>query len=319
MLANGGGAIVNTSSGVAFKTFPGQIAYLASKHGVVGITKGAALEFAEKNVRVNAICPGTVLTPLVEAKLGLLYDKDFIREANPMKRFGEPEEIAAAAVWLCSDAASFVNGVAPRRRRHRRGMRSGERKGKGPSLMIDEQGALCIGVDVGGTFTDVVLTDAGETWQGKAPTTPDDLGRGVLDALSAGREPRRYDARVVTTSRAPFRPGHDRGHEHARVARRAQSRAGDHQGIRRSRSACTRPARQRRRVADDATASRRAALHRRRRRTDRSSRCRAHTTRPRSGGRRRDHARRARRRRGACGLVPVVVPQPHARGTGRGT
>jgi len=112
MLAGGGGSIVNTSSGVAFKTFPGQIAYLASKHGVVGITKGAALEFAERNVRVNAICPGTVLTPLVEAKLGLLYDKDFMREANPMKRFGQPEEIAAAVVWLCSDAASFVNGVA---------------------------------------------------------------------------------------------------------------------------------------------------------------------------------------------------------------
>jgi NAD(P)-dependent dehydrogenase (short-subunit alcohol dehydrogenase family) len=111
MLANGGGAIVNTSSGVAFKAFPGQIAYLASKHGVAGITKGAALEFAERNVRVNAVCPGTVLTPLVEQKLGLLYDKDFMRDANPMKRFGEPEEIAAAVVWLCSDAASFVNGA----------------------------------------------------------------------------------------------------------------------------------------------------------------------------------------------------------------
>jgi NAD(P)-dependent dehydrogenase (short-subunit alcohol dehydrogenase family) len=112
MLEGGGGAIVNTSSGVAFKTFPGQPAYIASKHGVVGITRGAALEFAQRNIRVNAVCPGTILTPLVEQKLGLLYDKDFMREANPMKRFGEAEEIAAAAVWLCSDAASFVNGVA---------------------------------------------------------------------------------------------------------------------------------------------------------------------------------------------------------------
>ena len=84
----------------------------ASKHGVVGLTKAAALEFATRGVRVNAICPGTVLTPLVERKLGILYDKDFMREANPMKRFGEPEEIAAAAVWLCSDQASFVTGVA---------------------------------------------------------------------------------------------------------------------------------------------------------------------------------------------------------------
>jgi NAD(P)-dependent dehydrogenase (short-subunit alcohol dehydrogenase family) len=111
MLELGGGAIVNTSSGVAFKTFPGQPAYLASKHGVVGLTKGAALEFATRNIRVNAICPGAVLTPMVQQKLGLLYDEDFMRQSNPMKRFGEAAEIAAAAVWLCSDAASFVNGA----------------------------------------------------------------------------------------------------------------------------------------------------------------------------------------------------------------
>jgi NAD(P)-dependent dehydrogenase (short-subunit alcohol dehydrogenase family) len=112
MLETGGGAIVNTSSGVGLKAFPGQPAYVASKHGVVGLTKAAALEFATRGVRVNAICPGTVLTPLVERKLGILYEKDFMREANPMKRFGEPEEIASAAVWLCSDEASFVTGVA---------------------------------------------------------------------------------------------------------------------------------------------------------------------------------------------------------------
>jgi NAD(P)-dependent dehydrogenase (short-subunit alcohol dehydrogenase family) len=112
MLDHGGGAIVNTSSGVAFKAFPGQPAYIASKHGVVGLTKGAALEFATRNIRVNCICPGTVLTPLVQKKLGLLYDEEFMRDANPMKRFGEAAEIAAAAVWLCSDAASFVNGAA---------------------------------------------------------------------------------------------------------------------------------------------------------------------------------------------------------------
>jgi NAD(P)-dependent dehydrogenase (short-subunit alcohol dehydrogenase family) len=111
MVEGGGGAIVNTSSGVAFKAFPGQPPYLASKHGVVGLTKGAALEFATKGVRVNCICPGTVMTPLVERKLGVLYDEEFMRQANPMKRFGEAAEIAAAAVWLCSDAASFVNGA----------------------------------------------------------------------------------------------------------------------------------------------------------------------------------------------------------------
>ncbi len=112
MLDSGGGAIVNTSSGVGLKAFPGQPAYVASKHGVVGVTKAAALEFATRGVRVNAVCPGTVLTPLVERKLGVLYDKDFMREANPMKRFGEAGEIAAAAVWLCSDEASFVTGTA---------------------------------------------------------------------------------------------------------------------------------------------------------------------------------------------------------------
>ena len=112
MLAGGGGAIVNTSSGVAMKAFPGMPAYIASKHGVIGLTKGAALEFALQDIRVNAVLPGTVFTPLVERKLGLLYEKEFMVESNPMKRFGEPEEIAAAAVWLCSDAASFVNGVA---------------------------------------------------------------------------------------------------------------------------------------------------------------------------------------------------------------
>lgn len=111
MLERGRGAIVNTSSGVAFKAFPGQPPYLASKLGVVGLTKGAALEFATRGIRVNCICPGTVMTPLVERKLGLLYDEESMRLANPMKRFGEPAEIAAAAVWLCSDAASFVNGA----------------------------------------------------------------------------------------------------------------------------------------------------------------------------------------------------------------
>lgn len=112
MLASGGGAIVNTSSGVGLKAFPNQPAYVASKHGVVGVTKAAALEFATRGVRVNAVCPGMVMTPLVEQKLGVLYDAEFMRQANPMKRFGEASEIAAAAVWLCSDAASFVTGVA---------------------------------------------------------------------------------------------------------------------------------------------------------------------------------------------------------------
>ena len=115
MLANGGGAIVNTSSGVGDKGVRRACPRTSrASTGSSVLTKGAALEFAEQqNIRVRCgACPGTVLTPLVERKLGLLYDKDFMQDANPMKRFGEPEEIVAAAVWLCSDAASFVNGVA---------------------------------------------------------------------------------------------------------------------------------------------------------------------------------------------------------------
>jgi NAD(P)-dependent dehydrogenase (short-subunit alcohol dehydrogenase family) len=112
-LRTGGGAIVNTSSGVGLIAMASMPAYTASKHGVIGITKVAALDFATKNIRVNAICPGTVRTPLVEekAKVGF-YDIDAMAEMSPMRRLAWPDEIAAAAVWLCSDAASFVTGVA---------------------------------------------------------------------------------------------------------------------------------------------------------------------------------------------------------------
>lgn len=113
MLRTGGGAIVNTSSGVGLIAMAAMPAYTASKHGVIGITKVAALDFATQNIRVNAICPGTVRTPLVEekAKVGF-YDIDAMAEMAPMRRLAWPDEIGAAAVWLCSDAASFVTGVA---------------------------------------------------------------------------------------------------------------------------------------------------------------------------------------------------------------
>jgi NAD(P)-dependent dehydrogenase (short-subunit alcohol dehydrogenase family) len=113
MLRGGGGAIVNTSSGVGLIAIAAMPPYVASKHGVVGITKVAALDYATRGIRVNAICPGTVLTPLVDekAKQGF-YDIDAMAAMAPMKRLGSTSEIAAAAVWLCSDAASFVTGVA---------------------------------------------------------------------------------------------------------------------------------------------------------------------------------------------------------------
>lgn len=113
MLAAGGGVIVNTSSGVGLKGNANQPAYVASKHGVVGLTKAAALEFAASGIRVNAVCPGAVLTPLVESKVQAgAYTLDAMASVCPMRRIGTPEEIANAVVWLCSDAASFVNGAA---------------------------------------------------------------------------------------------------------------------------------------------------------------------------------------------------------------
>ena len=108
----GGGAIVNTSSGSGLIGVANQPAYVASKWGVVGLTRAAALEFAADDIRINCICPGAMLTPLTKQKFGLMYGEEDLRNASPMKRFGEVEEVAAAAIWLCSDAASFVDGAA---------------------------------------------------------------------------------------------------------------------------------------------------------------------------------------------------------------
>jgi NAD(P)-dependent dehydrogenase (short-subunit alcohol dehydrogenase family) len=113
MLATGGGAIVNTASSLGLVGLAGQPAYVAAKHGVVGLTKAAALEYSPLGVRVNSICPGVVRTPLFEDALandpGMLGN---IEGAHPIGRLGLPEEIAASVVWLCSDAASFVTGHA---------------------------------------------------------------------------------------------------------------------------------------------------------------------------------------------------------------
>jgi NAD(P)-dependent dehydrogenase (short-subunit alcohol dehydrogenase family) len=112
MLRQGGGAIVNTASGYGLKGARGNAAYVASKHGIVGMTKVAALENAQAGVRVNSLCPGWTETPLIAARLGEPEFRARILASEPMGRVGRPEEIAAAVVWLCSDAASFVTGHA---------------------------------------------------------------------------------------------------------------------------------------------------------------------------------------------------------------
>jgi NAD(P)-dependent dehydrogenase (short-subunit alcohol dehydrogenase family) len=109
----GGGAIVNMSSVAGLVGFANLPAYVASKHGVIGLTKTAALEHAKSGIRVNAICPGVIHTEMIDRLTGNdpAVEKQFI-DLEPVGRMGTPEEIAAGAVWLCSKAASFVTGHA---------------------------------------------------------------------------------------------------------------------------------------------------------------------------------------------------------------
>lgn len=113
MLKQGGGAIVNTAS-VAGLIGAGTFgAYVASKHGVLGLTKTAAIEYARHGIRVNAVCPGFTNTPMFERSLEAQPKlATWVRKSNPAGRLGEPEEIADAIVWLLSDSASFVHGHA---------------------------------------------------------------------------------------------------------------------------------------------------------------------------------------------------------------
>jgi NAD(P)-dependent dehydrogenase (short-subunit alcohol dehydrogenase family) len=112
LLASGGGAIVNTSSGSGLVGTPGLSAYAASKHGVIGLTKSAALEYVRKGLRINAVCPGVTRTAMLEGFMaGDAAAEARVKEGNPSGRIGTPEEVADAVVWLCSEHASFVNGA----------------------------------------------------------------------------------------------------------------------------------------------------------------------------------------------------------------
>jgi NAD(P)-dependent dehydrogenase (short-subunit alcohol dehydrogenase family) len=110
MLAAGGGAIVNTASLAGLIGLPQGGAYCASKHGVVGITKTAAVEYAQRGIRVNAVCPAAIETRMTDALPDELRALAVAPQA--IKRFGRPDEVAAAVVWLCSDRASFITGAA---------------------------------------------------------------------------------------------------------------------------------------------------------------------------------------------------------------
>jgi NAD(P)-dependent dehydrogenase (short-subunit alcohol dehydrogenase family) len=113
MLKQGGGAIVNTASGAGVKGFAAQAAYTAAKHGVVGLTKSAALDYAAQNIRINAVCPGIIATPMMDRFTGGTAEGHRrVIAQEPVGRMGKPEEIAATVLWLCSDAAAFVIGHA---------------------------------------------------------------------------------------------------------------------------------------------------------------------------------------------------------------
>lgn len=113
ILRQGGGAIVNTSSGAGIIGIKGSPAYTAAKHGVIGLTRAAALDYASQNLRINSVCPGYIDTPMMDRFTGGTPEgRARVIAEEPVGRMGKPEEIAAAVLWLCSDAAAFMVGHA---------------------------------------------------------------------------------------------------------------------------------------------------------------------------------------------------------------
>jgi NAD(P)-dependent dehydrogenase (short-subunit alcohol dehydrogenase family) len=113
MVSQGGGAIVNTSSGAGLIAAPGLPHYTAAKHGVLGLTKAAAQEYNDRNIRVNAVCPGMVDTPMIQSWFSTNPDlAKAVLATMPGRKLGRPSQVAEAAVWLCSDRADWVSGLS---------------------------------------------------------------------------------------------------------------------------------------------------------------------------------------------------------------
>jgi NAD(P)-dependent dehydrogenase (short-subunit alcohol dehydrogenase family) len=115
MLKTGGGAIVNTASSLGQVAIPNASEYITAKHGVVGLTRAAGAEYASQGIRVNAVLPGIIRTPMIarlseDARFSAMFGK--LKERHPIGRFGEPEEVGEAVKWLLSKDASFMNGAA---------------------------------------------------------------------------------------------------------------------------------------------------------------------------------------------------------------
>lgn len=112
MLKHNAGAIINVSSILGRVSFANAPAYTAAKHGLIGLTKAAALEYAARGIRINAVCPGFIITPMLE-RAGITTDEETRRQVtalHPMGRMGDPREVAQAITWLASDEASFITG-----------------------------------------------------------------------------------------------------------------------------------------------------------------------------------------------------------------